>query len=232
MTPTPVLAQDADPSPAEHPAAPPESPAPADAGKVHGDGDAETDAGGDEDSEEDEEEDDGETPSASGSDGEAGWSFKPPLTTLLHTPVDITGGFAVNPFFMPAIQTKLGMRFPGKDFSWGLAAGYSYGPVHMLFPGQEPLPQHVSLGFQWYALDLVIAQLYWHLTGGYLFQTAHQVGGVTVPLAGVPTVMTGVGVTIGTPTSFGWLPPSALNVGVDLGYPFIIRPEFSLRVTI
>lgn len=228
LTPVPPAdAQPTAPAPEAPSATAPDAPTEADPDDATDPDTADTDA----DDSEDEDDDEAVTPFGSDTAAE-GWSITPPLTTLCHTPVEVSGGFALNPFFMPAIQTKLGVRFPWEAFSWGLTAGYGYGPISMVFPGQEPLPQHVSLGFQWYVLDLEFAQLYTHLTGGYLFQTAHRSDGATVPLAGLPTVMTGVGLAIGSPVSLGWLPPSALTIGVDLGFPFIIRPEVSLRVAI
>ena len=134
----------------------------------------------------------------------------------------ITGGGALN-VVMPSVQTQLGFRLPVGNDDWELMLGY--GPINnaFFFTSDPPL-MHTTAGMRLYWSDSPFFQLFSGLTGGYMFQFGQNKAGVDTAFSGTPTVMIGGGANIMPWDHFGF------TLALDVGYPFIIRPELDLRV--
>jgi hypothetical protein len=147
----------------------------------------------------------------------------PPAKSQASHRVSLSAGGALNTFFMPALQAKFGVRLPLGDDDWELLAGY--GPINGVFGLNDPPVQHATLALRWYLFDDPDFQVFWGTTAGFLFQLPGQVAGADVPFAGRgPTIMGGPGINIMPWRHFGF------TVALEVGYPFIIRPELDLRL--
>jgi hypothetical protein len=171
----------------------------------------------DEDESADEEEAEDEDSDEDDSDG---WNDepdeKPPIKRF-----SLSGGGALN-VIMPAVQTQVGFRLPVGNDDLELLLGY--GPINnAFFFSNDPPLIHPTIALRSYVIDDPFFQLFTGLTTGYLFQSGVNKVGLAVN-SGTPTVMVGGGLTIMPWDHLGF------TVGLDVGYPFIVRPSLDVRL--
>jgi hypothetical protein len=168
------------------------------------------------------EEDEAEAEDGNSDEDEAeGWhdepEEKPPIKRF-----SLSGGGALN-VIMPAVQTQVGFRLPVGDDDLELLFGY--GPINnAFFFSNDPPLIHPTIALRSYVIDDPFFQLFTGLTTGYLFQSGVNSVTKLAVNSGTPTVMLGGGLTIMPWDHLGF------TVGLDVGYPFIVRPSLDVRL--